>query len=227
MEYSIQGTTMQVVTLQLTAGEQVYTQSGGMCWMSDHFDMATNMEGGLFGGLKRALSGDSMFMTTFTCIAPQGIIAFANTFPGHIVPRTLQDGESVIAQKDAFLCAERTVTLAMHFRKQLGAGLFGGEGFILQKLTGPGTVFTELSGEITEYELQAGQALKVDTGHVAMFEPTVSFDIQMMKGFKNVVFGGEGLFLAYMSGPGKVWLQSMPIQNLASRIIPFLPKSSS
>lgn len=227
MQYTIAGTTMQVVTLQVTSGEQIYTESGGMCWMSDTFQMSTNMEGGLMGGLKRAMAGDSVFLTTFTCSAPQGILAFANSFPGQIMPLTLEAGRSVICQKDAFLCAERSVTLEMHFRKKLGAGLFGGEGFCLQKLTGPGTAFTELSGEITEYDLQAGQVLKVDTGHVAMFEPTVSFDIEMMKGFKNVLFGGEGLFLARLAGPGKVWLQSMPIQNLASRLIPFLPKSSN
>jgi len=218
---------MPVVTLQVTAGEQVYTQSGGMCWMSDTFEMSTNMEGGLLGGLKRAMSGDSMFLTTYSCRAPQGIIAFACTFPGHIVPLALAPEQSVICQKSAFLCAERSVTLAMHFRKQLGAGLFGGEGFIMQKVTGPGAFFAELSGEITEYTLEAGQVLKVDTGHVAMFEPSVSFDVEMQKGLKNVLFGGEGLFLARLAGPGKVWLQSMPIQNLAGRLIPFLPKSSN
>lgn len=227
MQYTIHGTTMPVVTLQVTSEEQIYTQSGGMCWMSDTFEMSTNMEGGIFGGLKRAMSGDSMFLTTYTCRAPQGIIAFACSFPGHIKPLELAAGESVICQKNAFLCAERTVSLEMHFRKQLGAGLFGGEGFIMQKVTGPGTAFTELSGEITEYTLQAGQVLKVDTGHVAMFDPTVSFDIEMQKGLKNMIFGGEGLFLARLAGPGRVWLQSMPIQNLAGRLIPFLPKSSN
>lgn len=226
MEYTLTGTTMQVVTMQMSQGESVYTESGGMAWMSDTFDMQTNMEGGLLGGLKRGLAGESLFMTTYTCTAPQGIIAFANEFPGKIIPLPLGPGESRICQKDAFMCAERSVTLEMHFRKKLAAGFFGGEGFIMQKLTGPGTAFVELAGEIVEYDLQPGQALRVDTGHIAMFEPTVGFDVVMVKGMKNMLFGGEGLFLAYVSGPGKVWLQSMPIANLAAKIASRIPKSS-
>ncbi|MBP7559895.1 MAG: TIGR00266 family protein [Armatimonadetes bacterium] len=226
MEHVLTGTTMQVLTMQMGQGESIYTESGGMAWMSDTFDMQTNMEGGLLGGLKRGLAGESLFMTTYTCTAPQGIIAFANEFPGKIIPVPLAAGESRICQKDAFMCAERTVQLEMHFRKKLGAGLFGGEGFIMQKLTGPGLAFVELAGEIIEYDLQPGQALKVDTGHIAMFEPTVTFDVVTVKGVKNVLFGGEGLFLAHVSGPGKVWLQSMPVANLAAKISQHIPKGS-
>ncbi len=223
MRYTLHGTTMQTVTFELDQGEQVFTESGGMCWMSANIDMQTNMEGGLLGGLKRSMAGESMFMTTFTCTSGTGIVAFANEFPGKVIPLELQPGQSLICQKDAFMCAERSVTLEMHFRKKLGAGLFGGEGFIMQKLTGPGTAFVEISGEVTEYDLQAGQVLKVDTSHVAMLEPTVSFDIEMLKGFKNMFFGGEGLFLATVAGPGKVWLQSMPVANLAGKIASYIP----
>ncbi|MBD3174794.1 MAG: TIGR00266 family protein [Armatimonadia bacterium] len=226
MEYTLTGTTMQVLTMQVQQGEAIFTESGGMAWMSDTFDMQTNMEGGLLGGLKRAASGESMFMTTYTCTAPQGILAFSNEFPGKIIPLPLEAGESRICQKDSFMCAERSVDLEMHFRRKLGAGFFGGEGFIMQKITGPGTAFVELAGEIVEYDLQAGQALKVDTGHVAMLEPTVNFDIVTIKGVKNMFFGGEGLFLAHLTGPGKVWLQSMPIANLAAKISPYIVTSS-
>ena len=223
MQYQIRGTTMQTVDIQLDQGETVYTESGGMAWMSGNINMATGMKGGLMAGLGRALAGESMFLVDYTCTAGQGLITFASEFPGNIVPLPLQAGQSIICQKDAFMCAEKTVTLEMHFRKRLGAGLFGGEGFILQKLTGPGTAFVELDGEITEYELQPGQMLKVDTGHLAMYQPTVNFDIVTVSGIKNVLFGGEGLFLAQVSGPGKVWLQSMPAINLAGRLARYMP----
>jgi uncharacterized protein (AIM24 family) len=132
----------------------------------------------------------------------------------------------VIAQKDAFMCAEKSVQIEMHFRRKLGAGFFGGEGFVLQRLTGPGVAFVELDGEIVEYTLEPDQVLKVDTGHVAMFEPTVQFDIEMVRGFKNILFGGEGLFLATLRGPGRVWLQTMPAMNLAKKLAQYLPRST-
>ena len=147
------------------------------------------------------------------------------SFPGKIIPLELAEGQSIIVQKDAFMCADKSVDMDMHFRKKLGAGFFGGEGFILQRLTGPGLAFVELDGEVVEYDLQPGQLLKVDTGHVAMFEPTVDFDITMLKGFRNILFGGEGLFLATLRGPGKVYLQTMPMMKLARKILQFLPKT--
>jgi len=226
MRYEIHGTVMQSVDVYLSRGEAVFTEAGGMAWMAGAIEMKTDTRGGVLAGLGRKLAGESLFMTTYTCTAPQGIIAFANEFPGKIIPVPLAAGESRICQKDAFMCAERTVQLEMHFRKKLGAGLFGGEGFIMQKLTGPGLAFVELAGEIIEYDLQPGQALKVDTGHIAMFEPTVTFDVVTVKGVKNVLFGGEGLFLAHVSGPGKVWLQSMPVANLAAKISQHIPKGS-
>jgi uncharacterized protein (AIM24 family) len=173
--------------------------------------------------LGRALAGESLFLTTYTCDAPEATIVFTPEAPGHIIPVPLQAGYSIIAQKDAFMCAENSVTLEMHFRRRLGTGLFGGEGFILQKLTGPGTAFVEISGEVQQYQLGPGQLMKVDPGHIAMYEPTVDYDIQMVKGVTNMLFGGEGLFLATLRGPGRVWLQTMPISNLAGAISRFIP----
>jgi len=223
VQYQIRGTTMQTVDVQLQQGETVYTESGGMAWMTSNIKMETGMKGGLMGAIGRGLAGESLFLVDYTCESGEGWVTFASEFPGKIVPLQLGPGESMICQKDAFMCAEKSVTLEMHFRKRLGAGLFGGEGFILQKLTGPGTAFVELAGEITEYELQPGQELKVDTGHIAMYQPSVDFDIETVKGIKNILFGGEGLFLARLRGPGKVWLQSMPVVNLASKIARYLP----
>jgi len=226
VQYTIRGTVMQTVDVQLEQGETIYTESGGMAWMSENVNMEAGMKGGLMGGIKRKLAGESMFMVDYTCQAGQGLVTFCCEFPGNIIPMLLQPGQSIICQKDAFMCAEKSVQLEMHFRRKLGAGLFGGEGFILQKLTGPGMAFIELSGEITEYELQAGQALRVDTGHLGMYEPSVNFDVVTVQGIKNILFGGEGLFLARVSGPGKVWLQSMPVSNLAAKIASCLPKGS-
>lgn len=223
MEYQIRGTTMQTVDIQLQPGETMYTESGGMAWMSDNINMATGMKGGLMKALGRSLAGESMFLVDYTCESGQGLVTFASEFPGKILPLHLEAGESIICQKDGFMCAEKSVTLEMHFRKRLGSGLFGGEGFILQKLTGPGTAFVEIAGEVTEYDLEPNQALRVDTGHLAMYQPTVDFDIITVKGVKNILFGGEGLFLAHVKGPGKVWLQSMPIINLAGKLRRYLP----
>jgi len=227
MEYQIQGGNLPVVLCTLQAGDSMYTESGGMSWMTTNIGMETNMKGGLMKGLARKLAGESLFMTTYSCQQGQGLIAFSSSFPGEIRAIKLEAGQSLICQKRSFLAAEGSVTLEMHFRKRLGVGLFGGEGFILQKITGPGMAFVEMDGSVIEYDLQAGQVLKVDTGHVAMFDPTVNFDIQTVKGFSNVLFGGEGLFLGTLTGPGKVWLQTMPFENLANEIIARVPKSSS
>lgn len=224
MRYEIRGTVMQTVDVHLSEGETVYTQSGGMSWMTPSLQMSSEMKGGLMGALGRAVSGESMFLVNYTSPADEGMISFAATLPGKILDFPLKDGQSLICQKGAFLAAEYSVKLEVHFRKRLGAGLFGGEGFFLQKLTGPGVAWTELDGEISEYELAPGQELLVDPGHVALFEPTVDFDITMVKGIKNILFSGEGLFLGKLRGPGKVWLQSMPLSNLAGRLIPYLPK---
>jgi uncharacterized protein (TIGR00266 family) len=228
MEYQIIGSTLQAVVLELDPGETVFSESGGMAWMSANIDMKTSGRGGGLGGaLKRAVSGESLFLVEYTSQSSKGIVAFASDFPGKIIPLHLGANQQMICQKTAFLVAEKTVTLDIHFRKRLGAGFFGGEGFIMQKLTGPGVAFVCLDGEIVEYTLAPNQVLKVDTGHVAMYEPSVSFDVEMIKGLTNVMFGGEGLFLATLKGPGRIWLQTMPTSNLAKAIIPYLPAKSS
>ncbi|MBX0328068.1 TIGR00266 family protein [Oscillochloris sp. ZM17-4] len=227
LQYKIIGTTMQAVVIELPPSQTVFSERGGMSWMSANINMATNMEGGLGGAFKRMFSGESIFMVSFTSQGGNGIVGFSAEFPGKIVPLNLGSGQQMICQKDAFMCAERSVTLDIHFRRKLGAGFFGGEGFVMQKLTGPGLAFVELDGEIVEYTLEANQMLKVDTGHVAMYEPTVQFDVEMVRGFKNILFGGEGLFLATLRGPGRVWLQTMPAMNLAKKIAQYLPSSGS
>ncbi len=227
MRYEIQGTTLQTLDIYLDQGESLFTESGGMAWMAGDVEMSTNTRGGLMKGLVRSLSGESLFLTTYTCRGQQAMITFTPEAPGSIIPVELAAGESRICQKDAFMVAEDDVTLEVHFRRKLGAGLFGGEGFILQKLTGPGMAWVEISGEVRNYTLKAGQTMKVDPGHIAMYEPTVQYDITTVKGVKNVLFGGEGLFLATLTGPGQVWLQSLPLANLASKIAQYIPTKSS
>ena len=218
MRYEIKGDSLPVVICDLIAGETIVSESGAMGWMSDNILMDTNMKGGLFGGIGRAFSGESIFLNTFTCNHGSGLIAFPSSFPGKIVARKLFPGETIICQKGAFLAGEASVKLETFFRKKLGAGFFGGEGFILQKIIGPGLVFLEFDGHVEEYTLDMGQKLKVDTGNVAMFDASVDFNVEMVKGFKNIFFGGEGLFLSTLRGPGKVYLQTMPIQNLAGQL---------
>jgi uncharacterized protein (TIGR00266 family) len=225
MKYAIAGTVMQTVGIDLATGEQLYSQTNSMAWMSDSIRMDTHTGGGLFAGLKRSLTGGSLFITDFTA-ERAGHIAFAPRFPGTILAKTLGAGESLICRKETFLCAEKSVGLELAWQKRLGAGFFGGEGFILQKVTGPGTVWLDLSGELVEKQLAAGEKLLVHAGHVGVQSPTVDFDIQLVRGFKNILFGGEGLFLATLTGPGHVWLQSMPIMNLAEEIGRYLPRAN-
>lgn len=224
ISYRIDGTTLQVVTIELQPGEVIYSESGGMSWMSGNVEMNTNTGGGLGRMLKRAVSGESLFITDFFVNSGRGIVAFASEFPGKIIPFQLGPGESIVVQKDAFMCAEKSVDIDMHFRKRLGSGLFGGEGFIMQRITGPGLAFIEVDGEVVEYQLQPGQQLKVDTGHLAAMESSVDFDVTMLKGFRNILLGGEGLFLASVRGPGKVWLQTMPMSKLARKVAQFMPQ---
>ncbi|MFO8082281.1 MAG: TIGR00266 family protein [Armatimonadota bacterium] len=225
MEYEIRGTVMQSVEVSLQRGESVYTEAGGMAWMSANIGMDTNMKGGMMGALKRKMAGESLFMTTYTCEADSGFVTFTLEAPGTIIALDLAAGQSMICQRDAFMCAESSVGLDMHVNRKLGAGLFGGEGFILQKVTGPGTAFFEITGETVHYDFEAGQSLKVDPGHLALMDPTVDFDITRIKGVTNVLFGGEGLFLANVTGPGRVWLQTMPLPNLAASLGRFISTS--
>jgi uncharacterized protein (TIGR00266 family) len=188
--------------------------------------MEATSGGGLGKVLGRLLAGESLFIVDYTCPSGTGSVAFSNEFPGKIIPLELASGQSIIVQRDAFMCAEKAVDMEVHFQKRLGAALFGGEGFLLQRLTGPGLAFVELDGEVIEHTLEAGQIIKVDPGHVAMFEPSVDFDIEMVRGIKTILFGGEGLFLARLRGPGRVWLQTMPMSNLVQKVVSRIPQKS-
>ncbi|HEY9755576.1 MAG TPA: TIGR00266 family protein [Oculatellaceae cyanobacterium] len=218
MKHVIHGTTLQSLEITLNPGEGIYSQTHQMAWMTDSIKMDTNTGGGFLKGLMRSLSGASLFLTHFSPQHVPGMVAFCPRFPGTMIARQLAPGETLICRKESFLCAEMSVQLDIFFRQQIGGGLFGGEGFILQKVTGPGWVFLDLSGELVEKRLGPGEILRVHVGHVAVQEPTVEFGIQMISGFKNVLFGGDGIFLATLRGPGSVILQSMPIVNLAEEI---------
>ena len=222
--YQVLGAIMQTVVMQLRAGQTVYTETGALSWMQDGIRMDTNMRGGLGGILGRVFTGESLFVASFTAERDNVMIAFSSEFPGKIIPVNLAQGQSIVAQRDSFLVAEKSVNMAVQFQKRFGA-FFGGEGLLMQRFDGPGTVFAALDGEVVEYTLAAGERLKVDTGHVAMFEPTVNFTVEMVKGFKNILFGGEGLLFATLTGPGRVWLQTMPMSKLAGAIAQYLPRS--
>jgi len=226
LEYKITDTVLPVVTINLKPGEIVYSESGGMSWMSANVEMKTHSGGGLGKMLKRKLSGESLFITDYFVNKDPGTVAFASEFPGRILAMQLEAGEQLIAQKDAFMVAEKSVDLDLHLNRKLGAGFFGGEGFIMEKISGPGLVFFEFDGDIVEMTLAKGESLRVDAGHIAMFEPSVQYDVKMVKGVSNILFGGEGLFLATLRGPGKVWLQTMPMIKLAGKILPFFPTKS-
>jgi len=226
VDYEIRGNVMQTLDMWLDEGESIYTESGGMAWMSTNTEMETSAKGGFLKSLGRLFSRESFFLTSYSCTGGQGLVTFTNEMPGTILPFNLEDGEELLCQKDAFMCAEEGVDLSIHLRKKLGAGFFAGEGFIMQKLTGPGLAFLEISGSLTEYELDEGQTLKVDPGHVGAMEAGVEMDISRVKGVKNIFFSGEGLFLATVTGPGKVWLQSMPLNKLATKMKSALSKGS-
>lgn len=218
MNTQITGDFLPVVTWNLNKGEKVLSESGGMSWMTDGMKMETSTNGGIMKGIGRAFAGESIFMNIYTAEQDNQEIAFASCFPGQILEFNLEDYGTIIAQKRAFLCSEMTVDISMHFRKKLGAGFFGGEGFIMQKLTGSGKAFLEVDGNVTQKELKAGETLKVDNGYVVAMTKDVDLSIDTIKGLKNIVFGGEGLFITTLKGPGTVWLQSMPIAKLASML---------
>ena len=222
MQAKIDGPVMQMVTVSLNKGEAIFTESGGMAWMTQGISMSTNTRGGLMKGLGRSLAGESLFMTTYTSDVDGAWMVLTPEAPSKVIELDLTDGQSMICQKDAFMCAETSVDMKMHFRKRLGAGFFGGEGFILQQITGPGKAWLEIPGETVQYTLKPGQTVKVDPGHIAAFEPTVNYDIETVKGIGNILFSGEGLFLATLSGPGKVILQTMPLSNLAAKLSKYI-----
>lgn len=217
MDYKITGEDLQVLEINLSGDETIYSESGGMSWMSPNIEMQTTSLG-LGKVVSRLLVGESLFVNKFKASTGTGLISFAAGAPGKIRAIELKEGESIICQKDSFLCAQESVEMKLHFRMKLGRGLFGGEGFIMQELIGPGLVFVEIDGEAKEYVLEANQELKVDNGYIAYFEPTMTYDVQMVKGVKNMIFGGEGLFVATIKGPGKVVLQTLPVAKLANRI---------
>lgn len=224
MDYKIVGQTVPVVEMKLNAGETVYTQSGGMAYQTEGFEMNTNTRGGIMKGIGRVFSGESMFMANYTSKRDGAVIGFASTVPGSVIPIDMtQLPDGMILQKGAFLCAENTVNTQVAFTKRLSAGLFGGEGFILQKATGKGHVFLEVDGDAIEKELAPGEVLKVDTGNVVAFDSKVSYEIETVKGLKNIFLGGEGLFLTKLVGPGRVILQSQNIKEFAGRLIPYMP----
>ena len=225
MDYRILGETLPVVEIRLMTGEAMYTQSGGMAWMSEGLTLDSNIKGGLMKGIGRMFTGESLFMATYTAVRPDCIIAFASTVPGRILPVDMSR-TSLICQKGAFLCAQPTVEVSTVFTKKISAGFFGGEGFILQQLKGSGMAFLEVDGDVVEKTLAPGEVMKVDTGNVFAFEPTVSYEIETIKGVKNMLFGGEGLFLTRLTGPGKISMQTMNIAEFTGRIAQGLPTSN-
>lgn len=226
MRYNIIGTTVPVVELELNKGEEVFSQRGGLAWMTEGIDMSTNARGGLLKGIGRVFAGESLFMATYRCLADSAKITFASTVPGSIIPIDVSSREYVI-QKSAFLAAEAGVDLKTVFTKKLGAGLFGGEGIIMQSVRGNGNCFLEVDGDAVEMELAPGEVLKVDTGNVVAFENTVKYEVETVKGLGNIFFGGEGLFLTRLTGPGKIILQTQNFSDFAGRIAGYIPKSSS
>ncbi len=221
IDYKIYGDDMQIVEVELDPGEGVRAEAGAMMYMEDHIEMQTGTDGGLFKGFKRMITGESFFITTFLYNGRgKGHVAFGAPYPGKIIPLELDKlGGSFLCQKDAFLCAARGIEIEVAFTKKLGAGLFGGEGFILQRLEGRGMAFVHAGGTIIKKELSRGENLRLDTGCLVAFSPSVSYDIQFIGGFKNALFGGEGIFLARLTGPGTVYLQSLPFSRLADRIM--------
>lgn len=224
MQTQIRGTINQVLDIRLEPGERIFSETGSMGWITPNIDLQTKLPGGIFGGLSRIFSGEDFFVNYFTAKEYPGIVSFCMEFPGKILEFTLNESQSIICQKDAFMVAQDSVKVQLEFKTNLGVGFFGGEGFFLQRITGPGKAWLEFPGEVIEYNLAAGQSLNVDPGYLAAFEPTVTYDIRRVKGIANMFFGGEGIFLAYLVGPGKVWLETMPISNLVDKISKNLKK---
>lgn len=222
MQYKIQGDSMPVVTCELEAGESMITEAGSMSWMSPNMEMKTNA-GGLGKVFGRMFSGESIFQNTYTATGGRGMISFASSFPGAIRAVEITPDSPVIAQKSAFLAATSGVELSVFFQKKIGAGFFGGEGFIMQKISGNGIAFIEIDGSAVEYDLASGEQLIVDTGYLAMASETCKIDIQSIKGVKNALFGGEGLFNTVITGPGKVVLQTMPLSKFVGTVAAQIP----
>lgn len=225
MQYQIIGQTVPAVEVTLLRGESMFTQRGGMIWQTEGISMKTNARGGIGKSLARMFTGESIFMSSYTAEADNARIAFGSTVPGTVVPVDVA-ATPLICQKGAFLCAENTVDLKAVFTKKLSAGFFGGEGFVLQQITGAGMAFLEVDGDMVEYDLRQGEVMKVDTGNVVAFSPSVQYEIETVKGLGNILLGGEGLFLTRLTGPGRIILQTQNFNDFAGKIIALVPKSN-
>ncbi|MDD5902822.1 MAG: TIGR00266 family protein [Oscillospiraceae bacterium] len=227
MQYRIEGETLPVVVCELEIGEKMITEGGSMAWMSPNMKMETTTNGGLGKALGRMFSGEKMFQNIYTATNGSGLIAFASSFPGSIKAFEISAGNEMIFQKRAFLAGESSVKLDIFFNKKVSGGLFGGEGFILQRVSGNGIAFAEFDGHVVEYDLAAGQRIVVSSGHLAAMTATCTMEVQTVSGAKNIFFGGEGIFNTVICGPGKVWLQTMPVEKVANSLLPFLPGTGS
>ena len=227
IKYEIEGGSLPVLICYPQNGETLCTQSGAMSWMSPNMNMTTNSGGGLKKALGRLITGESLFLNEYTAEGGNGMIAFGACLPGTIIPFNVTPGNEIIIQKNGFLAMEKGLDLSVFFQKKFGAGFLGGEGFVLQKVSGNGTVFVEIDGYCKEYNLAAGEQIVVDSGYLAAMSATCSMDVRSVKGLKNAFFGGEGFFNTVITGPGKVYVQSMPASSLAQKIIPYIPAKSS
>jgi uncharacterized protein (TIGR00266 family) len=227
MQSTINGSTLPVLEIGLVPGDKLIAEPGQLSWMTGNINLhtttATGGSTGFFGAIARAVSGGGLFMTEFTSPSGPGSVSFAAKVPGTIMEMEVAAGRSYMVHRHGFLCGTQGVVLGTGFQRSLGAGIFGGDGFLLQKLSGPCTAWVELGGEVVVYDLQPGQVMKVHPGHVGMFEDSVGFDITMIKGVRNMLFGGDGLFMAQLTGPGRIWLQTLTMPNLAHALIPYLP----
>lgn len=231
MQHKTVGTVMPVLEMTLEPGESIVAEAGELGWIGSSIELRTTTAAagskGMFGALKRAVGGGSFFMTEYRAVGAPGLVAFATKVPGHILPIDARRDQAYMVHRHGFLCATPGVELTVGFQRSLGAGVFGGQGFILQKISGEGQAWIELDGEVVTYDLAAGETMRVHPGHVGMFEERVGFDVTMMRGIKNVLFGADGLFLAALTGPGRIWLQSLPLSNLAHALSPYLSKDSA
>jgi uncharacterized protein (TIGR00266 family) len=231
MEHKIIGTTMPVLEVTLQPGESVVAEGGELSWMTSSIELHTAAGGkagskGVFGAVKRAIAGGTLFMTDYTAVGGPGMVAFATKVPGHIKPLELDGTSQYMVHRGGYLCGLPEVTLEIGFQQKLGAAFFGGEGFILQRVSGTGQAWIELDGEVVEYDLPPGEVLRVHPGHVGLFDASVAFEIERVKGIKNMLFGADALFLAKLTGPGKVFLQTLPLANLAAAIARYLPNDT-
>jgi uncharacterized protein (TIGR00266 family) len=231
MQSRIVGTTMPVLEFTLDPNDSIISEAGQLSWMTSAVQMTTHTQfgggGGIFGAIKRVAGGGSLFMTEYRATIASGGIAFATKLPGHIVPVEVGPGNEYMIHRHGFLCATPQIQIGVGFQQSLGAGIFGGDGFILQRVSGQGTAWLELSGELVVKDLQPGETLRVHPGHVGAFQSSVSFQIATVPGIKNMIFGGDGIFLAALTGPGRIWLQTLPISKLAHELMEYMPRPTS